>query len=485
MITDNIKSIFLVFLVLLSLILTFFLWYGTLPYEDTEIVLQEAFFFEEPRDHISAITPSLIVLPFENEEFVVCRRGTGHYREIWKKIQNLLTRGSGYVVTDNDIMPETPSAMIYFDPVFPLQPLEYLPDAVITHMEKMYLYLNNREATIFLENGREGVLIKFNDNLTAEDIEKSLNEVLNSNTITYGLLKEKITEEATGEEETEITETEAEADEEEEAEEAEEETEDVPEFRFNVSGDIYLPVDDLYVYPEIFFDKEQIPTDELLKAVFVNDKLARRIEGPDGTLIFTDGEKGLSISENVEYTAPGLEKGGVAFSYRSAVQKANEYICYYGGWPEDLYLADISAGNYAESFSGSTYHARWLYYCDGFPVIGNGGKAIMEFNDRGLYYYKRSLFIPGEKPEEKIRVIPGEDALKRSFEFYVENNNGEGDEITFNVNNVYMTYCIEVIPGNDRARANPVWAVHINDEIFYLDVSDLMPVRPEEYDEYF
>ncbi len=449
---DKIQTFFLITLVLLSLVLTFFLWYGTAYYEDTEIVFQEDFYFEEPRKEISTIVPSEIVLPLPDNEFVVCRKGTDDYHKIWEKTISLLSGSYIDEISENDTIPmETPSLIFYFDPLIPLQSIEGLPGTIISDMDKMYLFIYESESVAVLRSEEKVMLIKFNDELLSDELANILNKALNNNTMTYCLL---ISEKDTS----------------------------MWDFDFSVSGDIYLPCDDLYMNSNITLVREKIPTDDLLKAFFVNKKLARRIEGPDGTLIFTDGEKGLRIWEYVEYTAPRLEKGSATYSYRSAVQKANEYICYYGGWPEKLYLEDIYLNNFTGANSiGKCYFARWVFYHEGFPVIGRGGGIDIKFNDQGLYYYNRSLLVPSINSKEKIRVTPGEDAIKRAFEIYVEDVN---DEIKLNVKDVYIAYLIEAFPENGQAQAHPVWVININDEIIYLDVSELAPLKPGESDEY-
>lgn len=471
MMLEKVKTAILIALILLSLVLTFFLWYGTTPHEDTEIVFQESFFFEEPREQISTVIPTKIVLPLNDEEFNIWLRGSDIYNEIWEKTGKLFMGGFYNVIADNN-SPEKDDAslILYFDPGFPVQAVEMLPESVIPDVRQMHIYLQDSEASAFLKGEEDGVLIKFNDILMAEDIEKKLNEVLNYNTLTYCRLKEADTEEE-AEESGEETEEEEEAD------------TNLADFNYSVASDIYLPVDDLYINTGLKFFKEEIPTSDLLKAVFINEKLARRIEGPDGTLIFTDGEKGLRISESVEFTAPRLEKGAASFSYLSAIKKANEYICYYGGWSENLYLKDIHLYNSAEN--GNSYYARWNYYHEGFPVRGNSVETIVKFNDRGLYHYNRSLLVPSGKSEDNVKLTPGEEALKRGFEIYVEDKGLNNDEeIVLNVNNAYIAYYIDVFSEVEEARANPVWVIEINEEIIYLDVSDLTPVMPGESDEY-
>lgn len=455
---ERIKTIFLIILVITGLLLTGILWYGSPRYEETDLIVEDPFFFEEPREGIHAIFPARIALPLSGGEYLICRRGTDDYNELWELI--LFCLGENFYTEEkNGSLPELPLAKIYFDPPFPWEVIAPAAEQTDIVVEQMQIFINENDGEIFLllQGAHEELILKTTEAHFMPEIKNRTAIMIEEDNARYHLLTDALLAEGGLSFPGEV----------------------------QIEGEIYLPVEDYLLSAHLTLIREQIETEEMLKAVFVNENLARKIEVADGTLIFSDGEKGLHISDYVEYTAPRLEKGMAAYSYARAVQKANEYLCYYGGWPEDLYLTYMSAGNnsWAAGQGETSYDAGWSYYADGWPIVGSPGRTEIKFNDQGLYYYKRSLYRPSDFSTKKLSAAKATEVIAKACEYY----NAEEAEVSapMKLRDIYPVYKAADASGGNEVKAYPVWAVQINDVTVYLDPADLTLLGRSEHDEYF
>ncbi len=501
---EHVKTTVLIILVLSGLVLTFFLWYGNIPYHDySEPVFQEVFFFEEPREECRILTPQDIIIPLEDEKFAVFRRGQESFHLLWDNILALPGSGNYEEVTPEVLPEEAMSLIVHFYPqIFPEMLLQS-PESEKRAYGRGEVFIQNNGTAFFLfGKGSEGLLIKINDERAVAALANVLSEVLNIEHNDYYLLRdftEPESDDLADESEEELAEERGEeahddsgdpvhsvesGDEAHELAEvaAEIEDEKKPVF-FRTTKEIYLPGENFFVAPNLDFKKNEVPVDDLLRAIFVDKDLARRIAEPDGTLIFTDGEKGLRISDNIEYTAPGLEKGVVTYSYRSALQKANEYFCFYGGWPEALYMRDVIEvnGNIREKKS---YRGVWGYYIEGLPVLGSIITAASGFNDQGLFYYKRPLYEPQPVEGKTVAVAEAEKAVKKALRIYREGLYSFEDEKVIELNDVFIAYITDRVDGSEKITASPVWVVNVEEQLIYLHAVDLEEFYPGENDEY-
>lgn len=452
---DSGKTIILIILVISSLLLTGLLWYGPSPrHEEADLIVEAPFFLEEPRHEIHAVFPARIVLPLAAGEYLVCRRGDDKGKELWEQILFCL-QGCNFTEEKEELQQEDCLATIYFEPPFPW-------DAIVTAMEqkdmiveKMQFFIGNGKKHLFLQGSHGELTLRMTEDSFLPELKDLKTAMAAEGGPRYHLLTDTLF--------------------------AEQGFSD----KFHIGGDIYLPAEDLFLHEHLVLTREQVKTDAMLKAVFVNDKLARKIEEEDGTLIFTDGEKGLRISDYIEYTAPRLEKGVSTLSYTRAIQKANEYLCYYGGWPGYLYLVHMSAGSnrHTARQGETTYCAGWSLHADGMPVLEEPGWTEIAFNDRGLYYYKRSLYRALDFSDRKVMAARALQAMARAIEYY-----GDMAEtsITADVRlkDVYPAYRPPDVLDVSDIKAYPVWVVRINNLEIYLDLADLSLSGWSEHDEY-
>ncbi|NLI70492.1 MAG: hypothetical protein GX364_06495 [Firmicutes bacterium] len=446
---DSGKTVTLIILVITSLLLTAFLWYGPSPrHEEADLIVEAPFFLEEPRDEIQAVFPARIALPLSTGQYLVCRRGDDKARELWEQILFYL-QGCNFTEEREVLQKEDSLATIYFEPPFPWAAIAATTEQKDLIVEKMQFFVDSGKLYLFLQGPHGELTLKMTEDIFLPGLKDLKTAMAAEGGPRYNLLAD--------------------------ARFADREFSD----ELQIQGEIYFSAEDFFLHEYIVLTREPVKTDAMLKAVFVNDKLARKIEEEDGTLIFTDGEKGLRISDYIEYTAPRLEKGVATLSYTRAIQKANEYLCYYGGWPEYLYLVHMSAARQGES----TYCAGWALHVDGMPVLEEPGRTEITFNDRGLYHYKRSLYRTSDFSGRRVVAAPALQAITKAIE-YCRNAADMDIAADLKLKDVYPAYRPSGVLDESDIKAYPVWVVRINNLDIYLDLVDLSLSGWSEHDEY-
>ncbi|MBS4030400.1 MAG: hypothetical protein KGZ63_03115 [Clostridiales bacterium] len=155
--------------------------------------------------------------------------------------------------------------------------------------------------------------------------------------------------------------------------------------------------------------KENLDIDKLLRSIFVDIALVRRIEERDGAVIYTDGQRGLRLFDHgeLEYTSPKSEPGVEAMERIPALRRTAQYLQLLGGWPEHIYLDSIIP---AEKLGWNrrqwyTYQVSFLSVQHGMPLIGGRAPVTLLFSDRGVVYYNRQVKILGEKTDTPTVMV--------------------------------------------------------------------------------
>lgn len=172
--------------------------------------------------------------------------------------------------------------------------------------------------------------------------------------------------------------------------------------------ELLLPNNPLVVAPRVL-KKENLDTEKLLRSIFVDIALVRRIEERDGAFIYTDGQRGLRLFDHgeLEYTSPKSEPGSEAMERIPALRRTAQYLQLLGGWPEHIFLDSMIA---TEKLSWNTrqwdtYHVSFLSVQHGMPLIGARAPITLLFSDRGVVYYNRQVKILGENIDEPTAMI--------------------------------------------------------------------------------
>ncbi len=215
---------------------------------------------------------------------------------------------------------------------------------------------------------------------------------------------------------------------------------------------LFLPGGEIEM-PLLEIKKEEIATDELLQAIFLDPNLVRKVEEREEK-IYTDGERGLTVADGTfQYSFPRLEEGEVSLSYFQALEQAVEFLCNYGGWPSQLRLDTINFVEHDPLIRRQdSYYARWQLYHRGLPLVGARGGVQMTFNDQGLIEYHRYLGMLQEQ-EGKITMAPPLKALEKAADWMREE--GVPEEEGPALRAMYPAYYVpEVWEGQ---KIHPVW----------------------------
>jgi len=445
-IKERTKSLLLLVLVSLSFLLTYQLWYGQKPTHLIAEVIYERGIVETPRPLLEVITPSQVVVEAENG-FYLLREGTLSFYLLWGAVSQLLQDHGKDAVAANSIGIESENNLLtfYMQPELPVgSELPWLKGLPYMQISKIELLFDNESTWLVLfdsENVSKINLLIPPDN--AAELHSLIRE-LNDDIILY----EKIT------------------------------VEDLAELSGEslfLGESIYVPQEPLYM-DSLIVKPEILDRDLLIKTFFVDYSLARIIEEKDGGLIYTDGEKGLRLTDaSLEYSYPRMETGLSTISYPEALKSSSGLISYHGGWPANLRLEQISLIRRGRSIS---YEAKWRVYHEGYPInTKKASRAI--FNDRGLIHYTRAFFFAAGATAENGELIPvavWNDALKAVLDFIKIERSGITTDLK--LERIEIGYVI--IKSANGLRGEPCWLIQINGVKYFLQAYNLELFNAED-----
>lgn len=447
--TEKMKSIILTVLVALSLLLTYQLWYGKQP---AELVVEDSFekvIVETPRPLLEVFFPWRLVIPAE-EGLIIPDLQEAGYKAVWEQALASLSvlekepLGLAAVKQDSEEL-----ARFYFKPLLPAALIEELgelfPGLLVSGLQLKRL---DGQLWLVASDSEEGPV--YASELSAE-VSAALEEALLD-------LKEKHGEH-----------------------------EDhyflLSEDMLYLAGETSIVIEDPIILPSdprpmasYNLRPETYNRDQLLKTFFVDYSLARIIEEKDGSLIYTDGEKGLRLTvSSLEYSNPRYEQNASGLEYYEALLSGNSYISHHGGWPEDLRLVALekSSKNPAASFE-----ARWQMYVFGYPLFTQQQTRAI-FNDRGLVHYVRSVYLVDETlhfEEEFSEVAPWQEALKKAVSLLDEE--GAGVRKYLRLEMVELGYA--ALSAGQNLVATPAWCIAANGKTFYLKADTLEQIKAGE-----
>lgn len=433
---ERVKSLLLAFLVLLSLVLTYRLWYGQKTVEEINEDGYERVFFEEPRPLAQVITPRQILVHREGLSYRL-REGEPDFRALWGGISGVLQERF-YLdnrADDQVSAGSQPCLTLEFNPFLPVGPgSPWLKEAPYQELERIELrrleeqfWIVTREsgsgADVVLKlPGEQGELLKgLLDGLPPA-------ERIPYRPLTFGELGLELN------------------------------------VKINAADGIYVPDGEVSM-DELILKQENLDQELLVKTFFVNRSLVRVIEERDGALIYTDGEKGLRLSRGLEYSHPQLEREPVTFAYLAALNTSSRLLGYYGGWPEALRLESLSRNENA--LQQVTYRAQWRCYYEGYPILGIAD-ATMLFNDGGLVEYRRSLYEPLNLSGNSLAVKSYREALEAAVNYLGE---VKGIDETMVLEELSLAYRYN--GSSFQPRAVPVWVIRLNGIELLFKASDL------------
>ncbi len=456
---EQFKTLLLFILIALSLILTYQLWYGQRPAELIADDVYEQVDLEKPRLLEEAIVPVNIVLNDPNDpdgkiKFLFSK-GETVFEQLWKNLSRFLKEIDG----DFSLEQSFPAGdalhhlTCYFDPVLPVgENRPWLTGISNTLIENIKFYSIEGSYWLVLNQSEEDAAVILSLNENKSDLFRDLASDLSTDdeTAYISLTAELISE--------------------------------FLDREMGITTPLYVPVDEVFM-EKLNLSAENLDRDFLLRTFFIDYNLARIIEERDGGLIYTDGEKGLRLTNvSLEYSYPRLEDGQTSFSYHDALFKCSNYISYYGGWPENLRLEKLFLTGRGRSFY---YVSEWQVYHEGYPLYtGQSTRAF--FNDFGLFHFTRSLFFPEKidndtevqtliQLEERKPVAGWSEALQEAVEVFMRWS--PGTETRLRLEAMNLSY---VVTGSKAApRGVPVWFIRINGENIFLEANTLQFISEE------
>lgn len=484
---ENIKTGVLVLLILLSLGLTYQMWFGAPPLEEGIRPKYEDAYFTEPLSLDEIIAPAEIIFwgEEEKEKAHVFRPGEKEFKRLVAVGNSVLKRLDKQTLnrisdTEEEALIKTASSKITFIFSTPMPSNFLVPGSPDLDIHSADIILEEHYYHIILEGedkfaGR--IFMNLNEQLLnnlvpqKSSLHLCLPEVLTLN------LSEFTCRELQDEERENISDENLSAVDKKQGQAEGKDSAVIPaneggkeEIFFTLKPankeKLFVPLEEMRA-GEILLKKEIVDKDQLVRAFFFDPSMARRIEERDGAVFFTDGEKGLRIYPGglVEYTAPKLERDFLSVSYSTALQKGAEYLGLYGGWLPGAYL--VRAEKQSEG-----YRLFWETFYEGLPILGERPGCEMAINEQGVLFYQRNFYQFIEEAREKKVFRPFEEALCRAALIYKESFPGREGVLL----GIEPVYCLSS-SGKETVKATPAWSVSISGmDTIYLHWQTLDPL---------
>ncbi len=460
---EKFKSLLLLLLIASSLFFTYQLWYGHKP---TELAVEDTFEqvdAEQPRLVEDAIIPSQVVIN-RGDEYYYFRKDEVHFNRLWmfissllKTVDNSFASGEPPELVELKELEEETIACIkcYFDPLLPIgDEMPFLNDVSGDGLNVLKIYCYDDASWLVINQpGAGGTKHVSLNQADSRQVNNFLSYVIMDHDQTYTLLTSELVSELFN-------------------------------WEIEVRPSIYVP-NDKVIMNSLLLDQELLDVDLLLKTFFVDHSLARVIEERDGGLLYTDGEKGLRLTDyNFEYSYPRLEEGTTSALYDEALRNSINLISYHGGWPANLRLDSIEL----QSRRGNLFYStEWIMYYNGYP-IHTAQPTKASFNDLGLFHFSRMLFRPeddsiviNEDPVSvektyRVNVADWSEAVKKAIDQFDDLLMISGATIRLGqVDLGYAALNTEGLP-----KAVPVWIISINGEKMILKADDLDIIYKED-----
>lgn len=446
--TEKIKSLMLILLVGSSLLLTYQLWYGQMP---AELIVEDTFeriVVEKQRPLEEVVLPAYAAVT-TTDGYYLLSKGEAAYDRIWNEIFSALSDQDSISTPEGVSGTEslTPLVTFFCNPALPSGQgspwMSAYQDRIIS---ALHLLSDSDGLWLIIQDSNEANPLVFL--LTPETealITDTLAGVFESDRTVHLALDDNALPSENG-------------------------------ISISISSPLFVPAEKVNL-SKILLYPEEIDRDLLLKTFFVDYNLARIIEEKDGSLIFTDGEKGLRLSSvSLEYSNPRLEEGKVTFTYLDALNSSSSLFSYHGGWPKNVRIESLTSTGWGDSIS---YVAQWRMYIGPYPLYtAIPTKAI--FNDRGLVHYSRSLYLADTGVAvngDQVTLAEWQNALLVALERFSDEL--PGYNATVRLEAIHPGYAVTV-SGSDFI-GEPVWFIQLSGKRYFLRAESLVPLSEEDF----
>lgn len=181
----------------------------------------------------------------------------------------------------------------------------------------------------------------------------------------------------------------------------------------------------------------------LLPRLFADLSVVRQVEERDGAIIYTDGMRALRVypAGGLEYTAPELGEPQPPPDYDAALQMAYEFVAQHGGWPEGLFLSEVTRESDRLRLTFDQREGRHL-------LVGPVPALVVEATRERVVYFYRALHSAVEVAAPPRRLI--------SIEWTLSAVLGAVGGHSGRIADAYPVYWSAPGPG---AQMRPVWLV--------------------------
>ncbi len=453
---EQFKSLLLLILIGLSLFLTYQLWYGQKPAEMVADDVYEQVDVEAPRKLEDAVVPGRIIIPGD-EGAHLFKKGDPDFEKIWVELSALLKSIENDFSADTQNAPPEEAEMClnaFFDLRLPTgNEMPWLSGLSEGSLDKLELYCLEDDHWLVISNTDRGRQYFKPEQGKLNQVTGVLEDITADDEPDYEYLDPEIVLEEL-------------------------------ELDVVITAPILVPRDEKSMN-RLSLKAENIDQELLLKTFFVDYNLARVIEERDGGRLYTDGEKGLRLTDiGFEFSHPRVEEGQTSLTYSEALRSSSNLISYHGGWPENLRLEDVGL----KSREGNLfYEAEWMMYYNGYPLITRQPTRI-SFNDLGLFRFTRFIFTTAKVPETpddehilnadqgQVQVAAWSEALSRALDVLAERT--AAPQFRHNLEAMELSY---VVTGTQTSpKGTPAWVVIINGEEIILRADDLEVINEED-----
>ncbi|MFD2117436.1 YycH family regulatory protein [Paenibacillus yanchengensis] len=219
-----------------------------------------------------------------------------------------------------------------------------------------------------------------------------------------------------------------------------------------IAGELYIPIDPIQAN-ELTFGYELYSPEQMQRSLFFDPSTILAVEDRSGSLLFTDGKRGLQIEQNgmwINFTnsaaTPSTQNSANENVYASV-----EFVNQYGGWDGTYQLLHASTEAEAK-------YVRFRKYIEQYPVVDLSpfryGHMRLLLQQGVVTEYVRSLITLDANAEQRVaKWLPAGETLKKYLKNYARRS-----EV------IALYPALKAVPiENNRLQFNPVWAVKLKD----------------------
>jgi len=218
-----------------------------------------------------------------------------------------------------------------------------------------------------------------------------------------------------------------------------------------MNKNLYVAVEPIQA-TEYSFAYDVITPEQMQRSLFFDSSTTRAIVNRSGSQIYTDGKRGLKVEQNglwINFSNSTASQTNTAPASEN-VYVAVDFVNQHGGWDSSYQLANVPRAD--------EKYVRFRKYIEQYPVIDinpfNYGYIQLGLQQGVVVEYERTLItLPSMADTKTIRWLYGGTQLKDQLELYS------------NKEDVVAIYpALTAVPqGDDVVKFIPVWAVQLQD----------------------